>query len=116
MNIENFDYAISRFTGDYEMMYLRSEDSSYYLYIVEEVEGRYGPQLLAVVDGMTTIFALPTIKAFSELETGCFYIITYRGEIFFDNGYTKHEYDIVQISEEEYLSKAKENFTDDKSY
>ena len=103
MNIENFNYAINDFTEDYEIMYLRSEDSSYYVYVVEEVEGRYGPQLLVVVDGMTSIFALPTIKAFNEgLKVGCFYIVIYTGEVFFDNGYTKHEYNIIQISEEEY--------------
>ena len=116
MNIENFSYAINNFTEEYEIMYLRSPGSSYYLYIVEEIEGQYGPQLLVAVDGMTTIYALPTIKAFKKLRVGNFYFITYQGETLFDNGYTRHEYDIRRISEKEYVENATNNFTDDKVY
>lgn len=117
MNTENFDYAINNFTEEYEIMYLRCLGASYYLYVVEKTQGQYGPQLLVVVDGMTTIYALPTIKAFNtRLRVGNFYFITYQGETLFDNGHTRHEYDIRQISEEEYLMNAKENFSDDKFY
>lgn len=116
MNTENFTCAMNTFTGEHEIMYLRCVDASYYVYVIEEIEGRYGPQLLVVVDGMNTIYALPTIKAFSRLSINCFYKITYLGEILFDNGYSKHEYDIKQISEEIYLRDAKSNFDEDKFY
>lgn len=117
MNLENFVYAYNNFTGEHEIMYLRSEGALYYIYVVEEIEGQYGPQLLVVVDGMTTIYALPTTKAFMEgLEVGNYYKIIYEGETFFDNGYTRHEYDIERISADEYKEKAKDNFQNDKSY
>ena len=117
MDIENFSYAYNNFTGENEIMYLRTEGALYYIYVVEEIEGQYGPQLLVVVDGMTTIFALPTIKAFIQgLEVGNYYKIIYEGETIFDNGYTRHEYDIQRISENEYEECAKDNFKDDKSY
>ena len=117
MNTKNFTYAYNSFTGENEIMYLRSEGTLYYVYVVEEIKGQYGPQLLVAVDGMTTIFALPTIKAFMEgLEVGNYYRVIYEGETFFDNGYTRHEYDIERISENEYQRYAQDNFTDDKSY
>lgn len=110
MDTENFKYAINSYTEEYEMMYLRGIDETYYVYIVKEIEGRYGPQLLAVADGMSTIYALPTIKAFLQnLEVGQCYKLTYLGEITLDNGYTQHEYHITQISEEEYMKDAKKN-------
>jgi hypothetical protein len=116
METENFAYAINNYTGEYEMMYLRNPEETYYLYIVEEVEGRFGPQLLAVVDGLTTIYALPTIKAFNDgLSVGCFYKIIYLGEYELDNGYTKHEYMIKEISETQYLLEAPNNIGE-KSY
>lgn len=117
MTHENFTYAYNNFTGEHEIVYLRSEGTLYYVHVVEEIEGQYGPQLLAAVDGMTTIFALPTIKAFIQgLAVGNYYKIIYEGETFFDNGYTRHEYDIEHISKEEYEQYAKDNFKDDSFY
>lgn len=117
MDISNFNYAINNITGEYEILYLRDDETIYYLYVVDEIEGQYGPQLLAVVDGMETIYALPTIKAFVQgLVPKNFYKIAYEGEVFFDNGYTRHDYRIQHISEDEYLKKAKDNFDEYKKY
>ena len=110
-------YSMNTFTGEHEIMYLRDVGALYYVHIIKKIEGAYGTQFIALVDGMTTAYALPTIKAFSEsLTVGTYYKITYLGEHLFDNGYTKHEYDIQIISQAEYDSKAPDNFNDDKKY
>lgn len=116
MDKEDLKMAINEFNGAPLIMYLRDEEHPYYIYIVDEVDGEYGEQKLAVADGMDTIYALPSIKAFEELDVGRFYKIKYLGLEEFENGWTRHNYAISIVSEEEYDRCAFDNFSEEKVY
>ena len=87
-----------------DIIYLRSQvNADYYIYVHDKINGKYGVQFEVAVDGGNNLYLLPTLQQFTnELQVGKCFIITFKKTINLGK-YKKYCYDIVEISEQEYL-------------
>lgn len=78
----------------------------HYIYVESEVEGRWGDTYWISDNGMDTLEALPTIKAFKDFnfEVGKFYKVQCTDTIYWGNNKKKYVFDVIEeITEEEFL-------------